>query len=1489
MLKRTLFAAAAFALVLFFAAPAAFGASQWDFSENWDSGYSDNWNFPTSEPSSKGWYAGDNQSSYSGPYTDTQNRRSNSYSAKVNCENTSTYGYTYRTNQAWLMYKLPSALPASGDLVFYRYIYYASLRLEYSTDGSNWSTVSVIASSDRTYERSWNKETHSIPSGARYIRFYSQSPYIYYYYGCWIDDISFTLPLAEVTSVSGYSTTGPNTGVLNLTATATGILGTVTSVKFEYKSADDSDFVEISTDSSSSGGWTCEWDTGSLFDPVCKLRVTPYVGSDAGNIFLDKLNVENPEFDGFGSLAEYDGENIGVSASFSKPESSVVWPENEWTGSYTGYSSYGRTIWNTAVTSPMAGTYTGYETYFSYVRSGSAKHRYFLFEETSPPSSYSYVRIVAAGPTNTSKKGKQTYNLTSGFSNMPAGLFQGAWVYYTSYYDYSGNPSDFYYYSTSTYRSSPPGVGVSFNGYSYNRYGAPVRGKIEVKGSYPDMAQFAYSTDKQSYTVFATEVVSSTGEVSADFDSFNYIPDQEEIYFGVRAYYNGSWAGWNWTEDTVHVINSADVSFDTAMGDGYLQFRDVTNGDPFADFDVPFTQTVRVGWENTYEYEVNAPTYQLEQPEDMRWVYDRWDNGGDQTQMFTVDGTDALNVDDFLAHYRKQHYFSMQYPPTVTGVTGPADGYYDEGTQIVATAPSMIVVTAFEERYFCNGWEVAELGLTSDVAEAQFYLTDNSTLVWLFTHEFSLLVDNDRGQSTGAAGGWYEEGSSITVSVNEFLEEGDSRWAVTGYTGSGSVGSGSGSSTGQFTIVGPTVVSWHWKRQHYVELSTNFGTTEPPAGWFDEGAVVDITSVSPPNTNWYRYDFVSWEGEGPGSIDYVGPNPDQQITVMGPISQHATWEEFVKLEVTAENGSLPQDPSGWYPTGETVTIEADPPTADTGERWNVEWEAAEPGVTIERAFGNPRVVSVTLSVPVQQYVRFHKQFLLNVINANRNALVLPVPGYTWHYADEPVTGFAQFSTSNFICGGYDGEGSLGDGTDPFFEFVITQPTSVSWIWNLRPEVPEQYWNMPSEIVSSGASLMSSGILSDGTIVFAYYDTNTDAIHLMTGDGTTWSGQQIATQVGQIASISLVVLDNDEVLLAYYGADDNNLYTLTVTDAAVGSSGWAVNLFDDIGDVGRSVEISEGVNGEIYIAYLDNGNGAVKVATVEGATSTIETVPFDGIASLYCSLSVKLNDGHPVVAFYDTVKRGVFCAEKVGSDWLVEEVDTTGDTGHFCELETSPSGELYIAYQDLSVVNEPVTRLARKIGDVWSYQQVDSDVSGYGLEFELDSSAYPHIISNNGFYLRYSRHNGDDWEHITIPNPAGMGGVLSMVMLPVDKPGVFYLDEDVLGYIDAKADSQVNTGDTSMGETPDQGGSDDGDDTTGDGGGGGGGCFVATAAFGSLAADSVVALTTVRDGSLTASSVTSTLVGLYYEVSPPAAAAMSETDALRALVRELVVR
>mgnify|MGYP000913845716 CR=1 FL=1 len=900
----------------------------------------------------------------------------------------------------------------------------------------------------------------------------------------------------------------------------------------------------------------------------------------------------------------------------------------------------------------------------------------------------------------------------------------------------------------------------------------------------PTRVEFGYSYDRQT-VVSVGEGIVSGDSAAINWDS-TYALNDDTVWFASRGYNGEYWGVWNFAPESSRVVNRTDVTVTTSMGEGELTFDGVTR-------QVPFDVNIFVSWENPFPYSVGAAEFQLENPTSDRWRFENWSDSGDRfhNMVFTGESVSAGN-NAITANYVRQYYLqTISDAP----VAGPEDGFYDVGYRVVSTGQQLIINEPYRDRRFCIGWAAVGPGLQAEVAEAIFNISTKTTLHWFYRREFSLLVYNDQGQTSGSLPGWYEEGTELVVSVNQHITEETARQECRGYTAFGAISDGSTNSSGVFVLSAPTEVHWIWQDQYFVEFTTNYGTTSPDPGWYDSGSVLTIDAVSPREDEWTRYSFVSWTGTGAGSVTYQGDETAHQATVNSPITQTARWDIWHRLAVVAENGSLVDDPSGWYLEGSTVGIEADPPAVVTGERWVIEWQGDAPARTILRDPQNAFKVFVTLSEGATQLVRFYRQYLLTVVNPNTEAVVVPAPGYSWHYGGEPVEGNAQFATDHFTVEGYFATGSLASGSEPYFSFVILEPTMISWQWTERGAPPVQFWNMPSELAAGTNANVSSGALSDGTLAVAYFDAGTNSIMLMTGDGANWSGGVIATDIPGVEGLHLLIDRDDRAHVAYYNSVDHNLYFVMPVDAPVGGSGMQVIPVDDLGDVGRSPSVPQGLFGEVYVAYLDSGLGRVKLATIAGDTITYDIVPHDGTAALYTSLAIRPNDGAPVIAFYDAADRSLVCAFRDNGVWTVEEVDAEGIVGLFCKVAASPSGQIYIAYQDITVVNRPVVKVAHRDFYTWETFQVDDAISGFYLDMVLDAAARPHIISSNGWQLRYTRSTGEGWESLTIPNPYDLGEGIAMVMLPEGKPGVFFTSDGKLGYMDALASELVNVGET----------------------------------------------------------------------------------------------
>jgi hypothetical protein len=200
---------------------------------------------------------------------------------------------------------------------------------------------------------------------------------------------------------------------------------------------------------------------------------------------------------------------------------------------------------------------------------------------------------------------------------------------------------------------------------------------------------------------------------------------------------------------------------------------------------------------------------------------------------------------------------------------------------------------------------------------------------------------------------------------------------------------------------------------------------------------------------------------------------------------------------------------------------------------------------------------------------------------------------------------------------------------------------------------------------------------------------------------------------------------------------------------------------------------------------------------------------------------------------------------------------------------------FISYQDVTDTNNFHLRFATLIDGAWFTTTVDANPgTGYHSSIAVDAEGAIHIIYHNMLKAFYALYDNAAW----IVRELGGTAVTGRTGLVISGgfPKAVYLDGGQVNTISSKADTGSGGGDPTGG----------GGDPTG-GGGGGGGCFIATASFGALSADSVQALTAVRDCSLNLSTNGGALVGLYYSVSPALATSISETDAIRALLRTVL--
>jgi len=177
----------------------------------------------------------------------------------------------------------------------------------------------------------------------------------------------------------------------------------------------------------------------------------------------------------------------------------------------------------------------------------------------------------------------------------------------------------------------------------------------------------------------------------------------------------------------------------------------------------------------------------------------------------------------------------------------PNSGWHDAGStvQISVSAPDDVD----GERSVWLGWTGTGTGSYSSMDNpASITMNGPITETATWIHEYYLTITSLYGSPTPTSG-WFEAGESITESVTSPVSgPAGTRYVCTGWTGTGSVSASGTTTFVTFTIDEPSSVTWNWKTQYLLTISTDPTGLSPqpnvsPSGpWYDDGTLVTCTA-----------------------------------------------------------------------------------------------------------------------------------------------------------------------------------------------------------------------------------------------------------------------------------------------------------------------------------------------------------------------------------------------------------------------------------------------------------------------------------------------------------------------------------------------------------------------------------------------------------------------------------------------------------------------
>jgi hypothetical protein len=163
-------------------------------------------------------------------------------------------------------------------------------------------------------------------------------------------------------------------------------------------------------------------------------------------------------------------------------------------------------------------------------------------------------------------------------------------------------------------------------------------------------------------------------------------------------------------------------------------------------------------------------------------------------------------------NYKTQYYLTVTSPydsPT------PTSGWFDCGSSIIASVSSPVGGPSGTQ-YVCTGWTgTGSAPGSGSGTSTSFSITQASSITWTWTTQYYLTVSSPYDSPTPTSG-WFDSGTNVSASVSSPIAgSSGTQYACTGWSGTGSVVSGSGTSV-TFSITQASSITWNWKTQYHV-------------------------------------------------------------------------------------------------------------------------------------------------------------------------------------------------------------------------------------------------------------------------------------------------------------------------------------------------------------------------------------------------------------------------------------------------------------------------------------------------------------------------------------------------------------------------------------------------------------------------------------------------------------------------------------------------
>ena len=481
---------------------------------------------------------------------------------------------------------------------------------------------------------------------------------------------------------------------------------------------------------------------------------------------------------------------------------------------------------------------------------------------------------------------------------------------------------------------------------------------------------------------------------------------------------------------------------------------------------------------------------------------------------------------NIISNYKTQYYLTVSSPHDSPS---PVSGWFDSGSSITESVTSP-VSGGSGTQYVCTGWTgTGSVPASGTASSITFTIAAPSSITWDWKTQYYLTVSSPY-DSPSPISGWFDSGSSVTESVTSPTSgPSGTQYVVTGWTGTGSVPSSGSGTTVTFTIAQPSSITWNWKTQYYLTVSSPYDSPTPLSGWFDSGSSI-IESVTSPVSDGSGTHYVCTGWTGTGSVPSSGSSSSVTFTITGTSSITWNWQVVQRRLTVSSAHDSPNPGNGLHiiNDGTSVTCSVSSPVTESGTVWTCTgWTGS--GSVPSSGSGS----SVTFKVTQDSTITWNwhgnaVQHTLTVFSAHDN----PSPAVGDHLYDEgdsvtcSVTSPVTEGGVAYVCTGWTGSGSVpSSGSDSSVTFTISQDSSITWnwqivLWNLTvssahgspsPAVGDYLYNdsasvtcsVSSPVVEGGVSYTCTGWVGTGSVPSSGSDTST-TFTITENSTITWS-------------------------------------------------------------------------------------------------------------------------------------------------------------------------------------------------------------------------------------------------------------------------------------------------------------------------------------------------------------------------------------------------